>query len=95
MRPAVRFGDAEIGKQERGRLCLHRAAAVGMQGELARRHLMLGDGVVEQCLEQAGAFSIGDTPADNAAAKDVDDDVKVEVYPDSAEIRKKQLANRG
>ena len=44
MRPAVRLGDAEIGKQERGGLGLHRPAAVGMQSELSGRHLVLGDG---------------------------------------------------
>jgi hypothetical protein len=43
-----------------------------MQGELSRRNLVLGDGVVEQSLEQASAFSIGDAPADNPTAEDVD-----------------------
>ena len=66
MRPAVRFGDAEFGKQEGGRLCPHWPAAVGMQGELAGWHVMLGDGVVKQSREQGSTFGIGDAPADNA-----------------------------
>ena len=78
---AVRFGDAEIGKQEGGRLCPHWPAAVGMQGELAGWHVMLGDGVVKQSREQGSTFSIGDAPADNASAEDIQDDVKIEIGP--------------
>lgn len=47
MRPVVRTGDAKIGEQQGGGLGLHRATAIGMEGELAGRHLVLGDGVVE------------------------------------------------
>jgi len=39
-----------------------RAAAVGMQGELAGGDIMLDDGVVEHGFEQRGAFSVGDLP---------------------------------
>jgi hypothetical protein len=41
MRPAVGFGDAEIGEQERRGLGSHGTATVGMQGQLAGRHGML------------------------------------------------------
>jgi len=57
------------------------ASRASVQGELARRHLVLGDGVVEQGGEQRGAFSVGDAPADDAAAEDVEDDVEVEGGP--------------
>jgi hypothetical protein len=70
-----------IGEQQGGCLGLHRAAAIGMQGELAWRHVVFGDGVVEQRPEQHGAFGIGDTPADGAAAEDVEDDIEIEVGP--------------
>jgi hypothetical protein len=33
----MRFGDAEIGEHQGGGFGLHRAAAIGMQGELAGR----------------------------------------------------------
>jgi hypothetical protein len=78
---AVRLGDAEIGEELGGGLGRHGAAAVGMQGELAGRHLVLNDGVVEQRLEQTGVFRIGDAPADDPTAEDVEDDVEVEVGP--------------
>jgi len=40
-----------------------------MQGELAGRHLVLGDGVVKQRPEQRGAFGVGDTPLRLSAAE--------------------------
>ena len=81
VRPAVGFGDAEIGEQQCGGLGSHRAAAIGMQSELAFRGGMFGGGVLEQRGEQGGAFPIGDTPADDAPAENVDDDVEIEVGP--------------
>jgi len=42
---------------------------------------MLDDGVVEQGLEQRGAFSIGDAPGDDPAAENIDDDIEIEVAP--------------
>src|ERR1700738_5303849 len=42
---------------------------------------MFGGGVIQQRREQFGAFSVGDTPTDDAAAENVDDDVEVEVGP--------------
>ena len=41
MRPVVRAGDAEIGEQQGGGFGLHRAAAIGVQGELTGRHVVL------------------------------------------------------
>jgi hypothetical protein len=40
---------------------------------------MLVGCVLEQRLEQGGAFGIGDTPADDPPAEDVDDHVEIEV----------------
>ena len=40
----MRFCDAEIGEQQGSGFGLHRAAAVGMQGELAGGDIMLDDG---------------------------------------------------
>src|ERR1019366_9343731 len=79
--PTMRFGDAEIGEQQGSGFGLHRAAAVGMQGELAGDDIMLDDGVVEQGFEQHGAFSIGDAPGDDPAAENIDDDIEMEVAP--------------
>ena len=81
VRPAVGFGDAEISEEERRGLGSHRSAAIGMQGQLAGRGGMLRGGVIEQRREQGGAFAVGDAPADDSAAEDVDDDVEIEVRP--------------
>src|SRR5674476_632448 len=59
VRPAVGFGDAEIGEQECGGLGSHRTATVGMQGELTFRRGIFGGGVIEQSGEHCGAFSVG------------------------------------
>jgi len=48
--------------------------------------MMLGDGVIEQGLEQRGAFSVGNAPGDDPAAENIDDDV--EIYRESLRIRK-------
>ena len=77
----MRFGDAEIGEHQGGGFGFHRTAAIGMQGELAGRDIMLGDGVVEQGFEQRGAFRVGDLPGDDPAAENIDDDIEIEVAP--------------
>ena len=42
---------------------------------------MFRDGILEQSFEQNGAFRIHDTPADHAAAVDVEDHIEIEVAP--------------
>ena len=64
-----------------GGLGFHGGATIGMEGELVGWHLVLDDSVLEQFLEHSGIFSIGNTPADNAAAEDVDDDIEIEISP--------------
>src|SRR5660397_113444 len=80
MWPTVGFGDAEIGEQERRGLGSHGTTTVGMQGQLAGRRGMFGGGIIEQCREHGGAFSVGDAPADDSAAEDIDDDVEAVSY---------------
>ena len=50
-----------------------------MQGELARRDIMLDDGVVEKWFEQRGAFSVGNALGDDPAAENINDDIEIEV----------------
>ena len=69
VRPVVRTGDTKIGQQKRGRLGLHWGATIGVKRELTSRHVVFGDGVLEQRPKQRGAFCIGDTPADHPAAE--------------------------
>src|SRR4051812_46225097 len=72
---------AEVGQQERRCFRLHRAAAIGMQGELAGSDVVLLDRIIEQRLEQAGGVRIGHTPTDHATAENVENDVEIEVAP--------------
>ena len=76
VRAAMRLDDPEIAEEQSGRFGFHRSAAIGMQRELAGRDVVLGDGFVEQRLEQGGCFGLGDLPADNAAAVDIEDDIE-------------------
>src|ERR1039457_33100 len=77
----MRFGDAEIGEHQGGGFGLHRGTAIGMQGELAGLDMVLCDGVIEQGLEQRGAFSVGNAPGDDPAAENIDDDIEIEIAP--------------
>src|ERR1700686_1026071 len=52
-----------------------------VQGQLVGRNKMLGEGVLEQHLEQTGTFGVGEIPADAPPAEDIDDYVKIEVGP--------------
>ena len=81
VRPAVGFGDAEIGEQQCRGLGAHRTATVGVQSELALRRGMFGSGVLEQAANRVALSRVGDTPADDPPAEDVDDDVEIEVGP--------------
>ena len=65
--PAVGFDHAEIGQHQGGRLGLHRAATVGVQGKLVGRHGMPGHGVGKQGFEQGRTFVVPDPPADHAS----------------------------
>src|SRR5271166_237275 len=79
VRAVMRPGDAEVSEQERGGFRLHWAAAIGVQRELTGRHVMFFDRIVEQRLEQGGRFRIRHTPADHAAAEDVEDHIEIKV----------------
>ena len=82
----MRLGHTEIGEQKGCGLGLHGRATVGVQGQLAGADGVLGDGVLKQWLEQSSTFRVRDTPANHAAAEDVDDHVKVEIGPFSGPI---------
>src|SRR5664280_2546158 len=52
-----------------------------MQGQLAGGDAVFGGGVLEQRLEERGAFGVGNAPADDPAAEDVDDHIEIEIGP--------------
>src|SRR5271166_3128023 len=76
---ALRANEDETSR--RGGLGLHRAAAIGVQGELTGKYVVFRNGVIEQRSEQHGALCVSHTPTDHAAAEDVEDDVEIEVAP--------------
>jgi hypothetical protein len=68
VRPAVRLGDAEIGKQERDWLGALRRAAVGVQRQDLGGDLLLLGGLLDQRLGELGVLPVLDRPADDVAA---------------------------
>jgi len=76
----MRFCDAEIGEQQGSGFGFIGPPRSACRVSWPGRH-MLDDGVVEQGLEQRGAFSIGDAPGDDPAAENIDDDIEIEVAP--------------
>jgi len=77
----VGFDHAEIGQHQGRRLCLHWAAAVGVQGQLVGRHGMLAHGVGKQGFEQGRTFRGLNTPSDDTATEDIEDDIEIEIGP--------------
>ena len=52
-----------------------------MQGQAAGFDAVAATGFADQFARQEGAFAVGQHPADDAAAEDVDDDVELEIAP--------------
>src|SRR5450759_1441057 len=73
--------DPEVGEQQGDRLGRHRAAPVGVQGQLVAADVLLGAGLADQRLGQRRGLPGGDHPADDVAGVDVQDHVQVEVGP--------------
>ena len=81
IRAAVGFGDLKIHQQLGHRLGAHAGPAVGVQGELVRRDVLLGDGFGDQLLGQRRALLWSNHPADDIAAEDIEDHVQVKAGP--------------
>ena len=75
------LGDTQIGQQQGHRLGGHRTAAVGVQGQLRRLDPLLGTRLGDQLFGQAGRLTLGDQPANNVAAKDIQNGVQLVVGP--------------
>src|SRR6476620_10060185 len=60
IRSAVALGDTQVGHQEGDRLGPRDSPAVGVDGELASRNLMLADSLLNVFLGQVGSFPKGD-----------------------------------
>src|SRR5450759_5397866 len=81
MRTAMGLGDSQVRQEEGYRLGAHRGAAIGMQRELTRQDALLVATVLDEPLGQFGTLAHRDHPAGDVAAKNIEDDVEVEVGP--------------
>jgi hypothetical protein len=81
LRPAVRGDHAEGGQQQGHGLGCHRGAAVGVNGELIGCDVLALATLGDQDLGQRGRFLASQQPADDVAAKDVEQHVEVVVRP--------------
>jgi hypothetical protein len=79
--PAVRFGDAEIGQEQRDGLAAHRATAVRVDRQLAWLNVVLRAGLGDQSLGEDGALARREHPPDDVATEDVEDHIEIEVGP--------------
>ena len=78
---AQRAGDPEVGEELGGALAGHRRAAVRMQGEHLGLDALLETGFLDQRRGERGVLPIGNHPAHDAAAEDVEQDIEVEGRP--------------
>ena len=78
---AQRAGDPEVGEELGGALAGHRRAAVRMQGEHLGLDALLETGFLDQRRSERGVLPIGNHPAHDVAAEDVEQDIEVEGRP--------------
>ena len=75
------LGHAQIGEHEGNGFRGHRASAIGMNSEIHRIGALLADRRLQKRLCKLGAFTIGDHPARDIAAINIDDRVEIEIRP--------------
>ena len=81
VRPAVGFGDAEIGQQQSHGFPSHGRAKVGMNSQGVGLDVLLGAGFREKKFGQFGGFARSQHPAHDVTAEDIQHYVKIEVGP--------------
>ncbi len=81
VRVAMAFGHAEIDGQVGHGLAANAGAAIGVQGQGATGDTVACDRLLDERLGQACGFALGDPPAYDVTAEDVQDDVEVEAGP--------------
>ena len=81
MGAAVGFDDAEVSEQQGQGLRCHRRTAIGVQRELTGRNALLLARVFDKLPSLGGCLAIGDHPAGDVTAEDVENDVQVIEIP--------------
>ena len=75
------FGDVQVHQQDGHRLGAHAGAAVGVQRERAALDVVAGHAVGDELLDKLRTLALGDHPAHDMAAEDVQDHVEVKACP--------------
>ena len=75
------LGHAQIGEHEGNGFRGHRASAIGMNSEIRRIGALLADRSLQKRLCKLGPFTIGDHPAHDVAAINIEDRVEIEIRP--------------
>jgi len=75
----MRFCDARSASKQGSGFGLHRAAAVGMQGELAGGDIMLTMASSNKGLNSVALSASAMHQGDDPAAENIDDDIEIEV----------------
>ena len=81
VRTAVSFGDVQIDEQLRDGFGTHAGAAIGVQGQGARRDILFIDRIGDQLLGELRGFPVSDHPANDVAAENIEDHVQVKARP--------------
>ena len=71
----------EIGVELGDEFGFHRRSAVGMDGQIAGQYELPEAGFIDELFRERGGFFVGDEPADDVSAEDVEDDVEIEIRP--------------
>ena len=72
------LGNTQIGEKQRERLGLHHRATVGMDVQFSRLNTLLTSRFAEQLFGNRRRLGRGDLPANDEAAKDVQNEVEAE-----------------
>ena len=81
MRSRVALDHAQVTEQQSNGLASHRCSTICVNRQLVTCDFLLPAGFGNQALGQGSTFSMGDHPAHDVAAEDVQDHVQVEVGP--------------
>ena len=81
VRATVALGHVQVNQQTGHRLGAHGGAAICVQRERTRHHIVTAHGIGNELLGQLSAFARRDQPTYDVATEDVQDDVEVEASP--------------
>ena len=81
MGAAVTLGDAQGGQQLGHGMGRHGRSSIAVDGQLVLGNVLLDECLPNQALRQIGTLAMGEHPADDVTAEDVENHVEVEIGP--------------